>query len=160
MSLSLALQVECVKQLASNQEFRCGGQDPIPQRAGRSRTQPGDPHQAGKAAEGAGAVGELSSRGHRASRACCHKTPRLQPVLGLRGLGDFPSLISSLGKAARPPPGAAPPASHSPASSAPSRCTSRLRQFFLPSPALTTLSTLPTPQRCPAEASIPQFIPG
>lgn len=48
MSLSLALQVECVKQLASNQEFRCGGQDAIPPSAGRSRTQPGVPSGCGR----------------------------------------------------------------------------------------------------------------
>lgn len=55
VSLSPASQAECVKQLASNQGFREGGQDAIPQ----SKTHPGVSHQAWKAAEGAGAVGEL-----------------------------------------------------------------------------------------------------
>lgn len=70
MSLSLALQVECVKQLASNQEFRCGGQDAIPPSAGRSRTQPGVPSGCGKQQREQELLGRVR---------CSHQGPQRSP---------------------------------------------------------------------------------
>lgn len=70
MSLSLALQVECVKQLASNQEFRCGGQDAIPPSAGRNRTQPGVPSGCGKQQREQELLGRVR---------CSHQGPQRSP---------------------------------------------------------------------------------
>lgn len=86
MSLSLALQVECVKQLASNQEFRCGGQDAIPPSAGRNRTQPGVPSGCGKQQREQELLGRVrcSHQGPQRSPSQCSILPQPEPALQQR----------------------------------------------------------------------------